>query len=279
MKDMFEIGFGFGIILIMIAFPFYIWNRQSERNEARNSLLKAAYMILFRQFYLFLRDNPMSHKGIRYEDKELDTIARIGINQLASINIFGYDQNINDRLIEIKKIKWLASYPNFAELLECIHKNQGGWLKYFLKSSLTKDNEDLQKLFKLVSHEYLKIQGDPKKSIAEYSNVESWIDEGIPAVRSDGIIPPFVVFAVILLLIGPSNFDLHHGYFEFMRLVVCGFSGYVAYTLFNRNSSALPWLFLLIAILFNPFVEIHLQRTEWNVIDLIVASLLLLWVA
>jgi hypothetical protein len=200
---------------------------------------------------------------------------------LASIDIFGdvQDQNINEKQIEIKINKWLASYPNFAELLECVHKNQGGWLKYFLKSSLTKDNKDLQNLFKLVSHEYLKIQGTPRKAIAEYSKVDSWIEQGMPTVRSDGIIPPFVIFAVISLLIAPSNFNFPYGYFEFMRLVVCGFAGYVAYTLFNKNSSIFAWLFLVIAILFNPFIEIHLQRAEWNGIDLFVALLLLLWVA
>lgn len=64
---------------------------------------------------------------------------------------------------------------------------------------------------------------------------------------------------------------LPYGYFTLMRFVVCAVGIYLAYKTYEDNKESLwIWAFGFVAILFNPFILIHLERSQWEVIDLIV---------
>lgn len=63
---------------------------------------------------------------------------------------------------------------------------------------------------------------------------------------------------------------LPYGYFTLMRFVVCSVSIYLAYKTYKDNKESLwVWAFGFVAILFNPVTPIHLQREQWEVIDLL----------
>ena len=66
-----------------------------------------------------------------------------------------------------------------------------------------------------------------------------------------------------------------YGFYQLLRLVVCGVSAYSAYTANNSGQIRWTWLLGLIALLFNPFVPIYLSRADWLPIDLLVAVVLL----
>lgn len=70
---------------------------------------------------------------------------------------------------------------------------------------------------------------------------------------------------------------LPYGYFTFLRFAVSAVAVYLAYKTYEENEGSLwVWAFGGIAVLFNPFAVIHLQREQWVVIDLIVGILFLL---
>ncbi len=64
---------------------------------------------------------------------------------------------------------------------------------------------------------------------------------------------------------------LPYGYFTLLRFVVFAVGAYLAYTVYEDNKQSLwIWAFGGIAVLFNPFIIIHLERSQWVIIDLIV---------
>ena len=64
---------------------------------------------------------------------------------------------------------------------------------------------------------------------------------------------------------------LPYGYFTLLRFVVFAVGAYLAYIVYEDNKQSLwIWAFGFIAVLFNPLIIIHLERSQWIVIDLIV---------
>lgn len=62
---------------------------------------------------------------------------------------------------------------------------------------------------------------------------------------------------------------LPYGYYMLLRLVVCGVSGYAAYSL-NRDAALNRHLvpLVILAVLFNPVLPVHLSQLFWLPIDL-----------
>ena len=81
---------------------------------------------------------------------------------------------------------------------------------------------------------------------------------------------PSLIAAVMLLL---ALAELPYGYYQLLRLVVCGVSIFVAFTAYSWQKMWAMWLFGLVALLFNPLIPIHLSREIWQPIDVICAIL------
>ena len=64
-----------------------------------------------------------------------------------------------------------------------------------------------------------------------------------------------------------------YGYYQLLRLVVCGLGVYVAAMAYKWQKQWATWLFGFIALLFNPLAPIHLSREIWQPIDLVCALL------
>ena len=63
-----------------------------------------------------------------------------------------------------------------------------------------------------------------------------------------------------------------YGYFQLVRfLALIGF-GYLALGANKRNSETEMYLFIALAVMFQPFFKISFGRFIWNVIDVIVAA-------
>ena len=70
-----------------------------------------------------------------------------------------------------------------------------------------------------------------------------------------------------------------YGYYTFVRFVSMVAFGVMAYRHYAQHKTALTITFASLALLFQPFIKIALGRTMWNIIDVIVAILLIiLWV-
>ena len=69
--------------------------------------------------------------------------------------------------------------------------------------------------------------------------------------------------------------DNPYGYYQILRWVVCGVTGYAAYLAIGEERKKSAWTFGIIAVLFNPIAPIHLEHEIWAVIDVVVAGVLL----
>jgi hypothetical protein len=63
--------------------------------------------------------------------------------------------------------------------------------------------------------------------------------------------------AMLLIALAP----LPYGYFMLLRLVVCGAAIWLAYTLLaGRKWTGPRWVFVAIALLYNPVFRVHFER-------------------
>ena len=73
----------------------------------------------------------------------------------------------------------------------------------------------------------------------------------------------FVVVAFLFIGVLP----LPYGYYMLLRFIACGAFIWATYISFERKNSILPWIFIILAIIFNPIIKIHFSKNIWAVID------------
>lgn len=78
---------------------------------------------------------------------------------------------------------------------------------------------------------------------------------------------PIFLIAGITLFIAIAN--LPYGYYQFLRIFICGVSAYGAYYSFDNKRLGWAWVMGIIAVVFNPFLKIHLEKEIWQFVDLI----------
>ena len=61
-----------------------------------------------------------------------------------------------------------------------------------------------------------------------------------------------------------------YGFFTLLRFVVFASSAYVAWMAAQEGREGWSWAFGAVAVLFNPFIIIYLERETWVVIDALV---------
>ena len=92
---------------------------------------------------------------------------------------------------------------------------------------------------------------------------------GAPQVAGSALPPlPLPVYAVpagLLLLAAIAS--LPYGYYQFLRLVVCGAAGLCAYHSWQARGVWMTTVLAGIAILYNPVIRIHLERADWQIIN------------
>ncbi len=70
--------------------------------------------------------------------------------------------------------------------------------------------------------------------------------------------------------------DKHpYGYYNILRIMVCGTSAFCAYLFSEIENKAMVWIAGIIAILFNPIIPVHLSKEIWGPIDVIAGVILL----
>lgn len=82
----------------------------------------------------------------------------------------------------------------------------------------------------------------------------------------------WIVPAVLsLIALGP----LPYSYYQLLRVVVCGSCAFLAFAEHRAGGGA--WKFGLggVALVFNPFVPVHLTREVWAVLNVVLAVFLI----
>lgn len=84
-----------------------------------------------------------------------------------------------------------------------------------------------------------------------------------------------ILLAAMLLL---CLLQMPYGYYELVRFVSMVVFAIMAYKYYEKKKEVLTIVLGALAILFQPFVKIALGRTIWNIVDVVVALLLVgLW--
>lgn len=66
--------------------------------------------------------------------------------------------------------------------------------------------------------------------------------------------------------------NMPYGYYELIRYITTVFFAWMALQAKKQNNDNLLFVYVAIAILFQPFLKIALSKVIWNVIDLLVAG-------
>lgn len=83
-----------------------------------------------------------------------------------------------------------------------------------------------------------------------------------------------ILAALLLICLAP----MPYGYYMLVRFGAMAVFAYFAYSYFTLKEEGLGFMFLSLSLLFQPFLKIALGRTLWNVVDVIVAIvLIILW--
>lgn len=77
------------------------------------------------------------------------------------------------------------------------------------------------------------------------------------------VAPIYIVSA--LLFLGAAPFP--YGYYMLLRIAACGFFIWAAVITYEKKSKYLPWVFVLLALLFNPIIKVHFSKEVWVAID------------
>ena len=80
-----------------------------------------------------------------------------------------------------------------------------------------------------------------------------------------------ILAALMLLCLAP----MPYGYFMLVRFVMMVAFGWMAYRYYLNQKTIAMWVFGALALLFQPIYKIALGRTVWNVVDVVVALLLI----
>lgn len=85
-----------------------------------------------------------------------------------------------------------------------------------------------------------------------------------------------IVKIIAIIMLFGALADNPYSYYQIMRWVIAGVTGYSAYLSYQQNKIASTWIFGIIAILFNPIAPIHLDKETWSVINIVTAAIILI---
>jgi len=91
--------------------------------------------------------------------------------------------------------------------------------------------------------------------------------------------PDFVVAAVAAgfrLLAVSSHWP--YSFYVLMRITVCAIAIYLGYNSFVAGRTMWVWVLGSVAVLFNPVLPIRMHRSDLRTLDMIGASIFILWV-
>lgn len=68
-----------------------------------------------------------------------------------------------------------------------------------------------------------------------------------------------------------------YGFYIVLRLIITVGAIYWAWRVYKAGLQGWTWAFVALALLLNPFLPIRMQRTQWQLIDLLLGILLIGW--
>jgi hypothetical protein len=85
-----------------------------------------------------------------------------------------------------------------------------------------------------------------------------------------------IIKIILSLLLFFCLADMPYSYYQFVRFASCIAFVYFAYQANEKEEKATTIIYIVLAILFQPFLKISLGRELWNIVDVIVGLGLLI---
>lgn len=89
------------------------------------------------------------------------------------------------------------------------------------------------------------------------------------------MLPPVWLSYAVALACFVAVFDLPYGFYQFLRLVVTGYAGYLSFLYFQQRHSTIAWAFAFIALIYNPIFVIAMSKGVHAIFNLITVVLVL----
>jgi hypothetical protein len=83
--------------------------------------------------------------------------------------------------------------------------------------------------------------------------------------------PPTIVKAILAILLLICLLDMPYGYYQLVRFVAMAGFAYLAFMANESGRQSEMFIYIALAILFQPIFKIALGREVWNVADVVVA--------
>lgn len=80
-----------------------------------------------------------------------------------------------------------------------------------------------------------------------------------------------IMVALLLVCLAP----MPYWYYQMVRFIAMAVFAYLAYEYYKLNRVGVCYIFVALALLFQPFFKVALGRTVWNIVDVIVAAFLM----
>jgi len=88
------------------------------------------------------------------------------------------------------------------------------------------------------------------------------------------IVVPIIISSILLVIaVFPIS---EYGYYVFLRWIVFLTAIYITYLFFKEKRTNWEWIIIIIGILFNPIIPVYLSKQIWQVINIIVAIILVI---
>jgi hypothetical protein len=84
-----------------------------------------------------------------------------------------------------------------------------------------------------------------------------------------------IIKTVLALLFFLCLLDMPYGYFQLVRFLALAGFGFLAYKANEEEKSEQVFIYIALALLFQPFYKIALGREIWNMVDVVVGVALL----
>lgn len=85
-----------------------------------------------------------------------------------------------------------------------------------------------------------------------------------------------VVKIVLAILFFLCLLDMPYSYYQLVRFAALVGFGFLSYKLYESGNKSVSFAFAALAILFQPFFKIALGRTLWNIVDVVIGTLLII---
>jgi hypothetical protein len=75
---------------------------------------------------------------------------------------------------------------------------------------------------------------------------------------------------MLVVALSPKN---PYSYYIILRIVVFSCCAYLLYGAIKLRKMSLSWVLMVAALLYNPFIRVHLARSTWSIINVVTAGL------